>query len=311
MELPRREFLRLAGGAAALATAPSIARAVPLADVAHQTARVSSGDVSIFYRSFGAKGRTPIVIMHGANYFDSYDWIGVAGALASDREVVAFDRRGWGESTWSPSKDYSLDAHINDALAVVGKMGWDQAIFMGHSASSRVVVALAADAPAKTAGLIVVDQVQGPPGGSEAPTTGNPPTIFPTIEAAMANFAKLNNPPRIGHDRERAQKALIKVEGGYRLKRDPDYRNTKPIGESAKMPRRPASDVWKDLAVVKAPTMVVRGLRSDRWDNPAVLERLTREYPQVSIATVDAQHDIADQAPEALVAHVRKFAGTR
>ena len=25
-----------------------------------------------------ARGRTPILIMHGANYFNSYDWIGVA-----------------------------------------------------------------------------------------------------------------------------------------------------------------------------------------------------------------------------------------
>ena len=50
---------------------------------------------------------------------NSYDWIGVAGALASDREVVAFDRRGWGESTWSPSKDYSIDAHVGDMLAVI------------------------------------------------------------------------------------------------------------------------------------------------------------------------------------------------
>ena len=110
-----------------------------LPNVPHQTGRVNSGDVSIFYRAFGSRGRTPIMVMHGANYFDSYDWIGVAGALATDREVVAFDRRGWGESSWSPSKDYSIDAHMSDALAVAAKMGWDRMIFMGHSASGRVV----------------------------------------------------------------------------------------------------------------------------------------------------------------------------
>ena len=72
-----------------------------LTNVPHRIGRVSSGDVSIFYRAFGTRGATPIVIMHGANYFDSYDWIGVAGALAGGREVVAFDRRGWGRSSWS------------------------------------------------------------------------------------------------------------------------------------------------------------------------------------------------------------------
>jgi pimeloyl-ACP methyl ester carboxylesterase len=252
--------------------------------------------------------------MHGANYFDSYDWIGVAGALAGDREVVAFDRRGWGESSWSPSKDYSIDAHMSDALAVVAKMGWDQVIFMGHSASARVVVSLAANFANKTTGLIVVDPLLAAEpaagGGGQRPTTGNPPTMFESIDAAMASFAKLANPPRLAHDRERAQNALIKVEGGFMLKRDPDNANSRPIGEGAQMPQRPPSDVWKDLAEVKAPTMFVRGLKSDRWANPAVLERLTRDHAKALITTVDSQHDVADQAPDALIAHVRKFAGT-
>jgi predicted alpha/beta-hydrolase family hydrolase len=76
------------------------------------------------------------------------------------------------------------------------------------------------------------------------------------------------------------------------------------------MPRRPRTDVWQDLAAVKAPTVMVRGLRSDRWDNPAILARLTSDYTKVAIVTVDAQHDVADQAPDALIAHVRKFTAT-
>src|SRR5712671_3615744 len=136
-----------------------------LANVPHRIGRVNSGDVSIFYRAFGTRGATPIVVMHGANYFDSYDWIGVAGALAADREVVAFDRRGWGESTWSPSKDYSLDAHMSDALAVVAQMKWEKVIFMGHSASGRVAMGLAANFSDKAAGLIIVDSPMGAPPG--------------------------------------------------------------------------------------------------------------------------------------------------
>ena len=114
-----------------------------LANVPHQTGRVNSGDVSIFYRRFGSAGRTPILVMHGANYFDSYDWIGVAGALASDREVIAFDRRGWGESSWSPSKDYSVDANMGDIHAVVAELKWERPIVVGHSASGRLAIASA------------------------------------------------------------------------------------------------------------------------------------------------------------------------
>jgi pimeloyl-ACP methyl ester carboxylesterase len=284
-----------------------------LANVPHQIGRVASCDVSIFYRHFGAKGRTPILIMHGPNYFDSYDWIGVAGALAGDREVVAFDRRGWGESSWSPSKDYSVDAHVSDALAVTSRLGWDQVIIMGHSASGRTVVSMGAHFGNKVAAVIVVDPLLAgePPGGGagggQRATVGNPPTMFESIDAAMASFAKLSNPPRIAHDRMRAENALIRIESGLMLKRDPDNGNTTPIGEGAGMPQRPRTDVWKDMAAIKAPTIIVRGLKSDRMNDPKILARLTSDFPQFSVVTVDSQHDVADQAPDALIAHVRKF----
>jgi esterase len=285
-----------------------------LPNVPHRTGRVNSGDVSIFYRAFGAAGRTPMVIMHGANYFDSYDWIGVAGALAADRAVVAFDRRGWGESTWSPSKDYSLDAHMSDALAVAAHLNFERPIFIGHSASARLAIALGANFTDKMTGVVIVDPQliaePPPPGAPPRAPTGNPPTMFPSIDAAMATFAKLGNPPRISHDRERAENALIRLENGYMLKRDPDNGNARPIGEGAQIPRRPASDVWKDLSAIKPRALIVRGLRSDRWDNPTILERLARDHANIPIVTVNSQHDVPDQAPQEFIAHVHNFVGT-
>ena len=48
-------------------------------------------------------------------------------------------------------------------------MGWDKLIFMGHSASGRVVMSLAANFPDKAAGLIVLDSPLGalPPGAGD------------------------------------------------------------------------------------------------------------------------------------------------
>jgi esterase len=272
--------------------------------------RVNSGDVSIFYRAFGARGRTPILLMHGANYFDSYDWIAVAEALATDREVASFDKRGFGESGWSPSKDYSVDANMGDIHAVIAELKWERPIMVGHSASGRLAIAFAAAFPAKLSRLIVVDSAMGrEQGGGDRPTVGNSPLVFESVDAAMAHFAKLSNPPRISHDRERAQAALVKVEKGYMLKRDPDFQNTRPQGEGANLPQRASRDVWQDLAAVKCPTMIVRGLRSDRY-TPEILARITRDYPQIEWATADSQHDVADQAPQELVAAIRKFAAS-
>jgi pimeloyl-ACP methyl ester carboxylesterase len=277
--------------------------------VAQRTGRINSGDVSLFYRAFGSPGATPIIILHGSNYYDSVDWINVATALASDREVVVHDKRGWGESTWSPSKDYSYDAFLDDALAVIANMRWQKVIVMAHSGGGPTSISFAVNFADKTEKLVLIDsQMNRDEGARTGASTGNPPTVFPSIEAAMESFAKINNPPRFGLDRERAVQALIKVEAGYMLKRDPDNSNRQPIGEGSKLPRRPVREMWEELAMVKVPILLVRGLQSNRYP-PATVERLTKEYPHIQQVPVQSQHDVARMAPDALIASVKKFVG--
>jgi pimeloyl-ACP methyl ester carboxylesterase len=279
-----------------------------MAEVTQRTARLNSGDVSIFYRIFGAPGATPILILHGSNYYDSYDWIDVASALAGDREVVTPDRRGWGESTWSPSKDYSRDALLDDMLAVVAAMKWQKPIVMGHSGAGPTIISYAVNFPDRISKLVIVDsQMNRDEDATKGPTVGNPPMVFPNVEAAMEPFAKLKNPPRFGLDRERATHGLVKVENGYMLKRDPDNGNKRPVGEGAYLPRRPLREMWGELAMVKCPILLVRGLQSTRYP-PDVVERLTRDYPQIKQVPVQSQHDVARMAPDALISAVRAFA---
>lgn len=272
----------------------------------HRTARVNSGDVSLFYRVFGKPGATPILILHGSNYYDSVDWIEVASALATDREVVTPDRRGWGESTWSPSKDNSLDALLDDMLAVIRVMKWSKAIVMGHSGAGPTIISFAVNFPQMTEKLVLVDsQMNREEGARTGKSIGNAPYIFESVEAAMAKH-KFSNPPRLAWDRKRAEQAFVKVDKGLMLRRDPDGSNRQPIGEGASLPRRPVREMWEELGMVKVPTIVVRGNRSSRYP-AATVERLTKSFPHIPHAVVDAEHDVAGQAPDALVAHVRKF----
>ena len=276
--------------------------------VEQRIARVNSGDISIFYRVFGSPGKTPLLILHGSNYYDSYDWINVATQLASDREVVTPDRRGWGESTWSPSKDYTRDALTDDIRAVIAAMKWTQKpVVAGHSGAGPTVIAFAVNYQSELSKLILVDsQMNRDEDAPTGPTVGNPPLVFPTVEEGMARFAKLNNPPRVAHDRDRMLHALIRVDAGFMLKRDPDNGNKKPIGVPPKPPKFPLREMWSELGMVKVPTMLVRGLRSDRFP-PATVDRFTKEYPHIPQMTVDSQHDIPGQAPDAFVAHVKKY----
>src|SRR5258705_944012 len=177
----------------------------------HRTGRVSSGDVSLFYRVFGTPGATPILILHGSNYYDSVDWIEVAGVLATDREVVTPDRRGWGDSSWSPSKDNSLDALLGDMIAVISVMKWSKIIVMGHSGAGPTIISFAVNLPDMVSKLILVDsQMNREESARTGKSIGNPPYVFESVEAAMAKH-QFSNPPCFAWDRKRAEQSLVKV----------------------------------------------------------------------------------------------------
>ena len=294
--IDRRSLLKTS--AATLAT-------FALATPARADGRFKSGDVEIFYRSFGKPGKTPVVVMHGANYFDSFDWINVCEKISGEREVACFDMRGFGESTWSPSKNYSVDAMMGDIRALFAHLGWKKPVVLGHSFSGRLAVSFASNFPDELSKLIVVDSAFGrdEPGPKGI---NNPPVIFPTVEAAMERFGKLANPPRISRDRARAEQALTKVPEGYRLKRDPDYSNSIPVGVPADVRPRRELNVWEELAKVKVPMYFVRGLKSDRF-TPDVVARLDKDFPGIVWATADSMHDIPFYAPDELIAAVKKF----
>src|SRR5439155_15945593 len=105
-------------------------------------------------------------------------------ALAAGRLVGTPGRRGWGESTWRPSKDYSRDALGDDMLAVMKATNLAKPIVIGHSGAGPVIISFAVNFPDQLTKLIIVDsQLNRDEDAVTGPTVGNPPTMFPSIEA--------------------------------------------------------------------------------------------------------------------------------
>lgn len=275
----------------------------------HQTGTIRSGDVALFYRRFGRPGATPIVILHGANYYDSADWIEVAGALAADREVIAFDTRGFGESGWSPSKNYSHDALMGDIAAVLDHAGWAQAVIMGHSMGGGNACLFAARFPARSRALILVDHcpVAGPR-VAVAPkqSVGNPVRVFASIAEAQGEMSREKDIRPGSAQAARLETLMRRVDGGYVFRRDPDYANRVPTAPAGWTPTILVGDMWDELARITAPILIVRGTRSDRY-KPVTIDRVRTEFPKITMVDVESGHDVAGAAPAALIAAVRTF----
>jgi len=275
---------------------------------AHRTGTVRSGDVNLFYRVFGKPGATPVLVFHGANYYDSADWIEVGTAIATDREVVAFDTRGFGKTGPSPSKDYTLDAHMADATALLDHLKWKKVVAMGHSMGGGRSILFSSRHADRVSGLVIVDHCpgRGPAMPPAKQSVGNKQPVFATVEAAQKEMSRDTNTPAGSKARARLDEILIPIAGGYTFPRDPDFNNGVPVGGENRKPRIVVEDMWKELAAIRCPILLVRAVKSDRYD-AAMLDKVAREFPKIERIDVDCGHDVAGGAPGVLISAVREF----
>jgi len=261
--------------------------------IAHSTGRARSGEVSIFYRKLGNRALTPILIVHGLSYF-SWDWLEAGQVLAAEREVVAMDMRGFGDSDWSPQQDYSVPTMAQDIVNVLDHLGWKRALLAGHSMGGRSTTYVAAKHPERVAGLALIDySPENAPAGSRrvTQTVANTPDRFASIEDAMRYFGQSN--------RVRFENYLTP---DFKLKRDTYFR------AQFKNPERPklGVDMWQLLGEVRCPLLSMRGTRSDLYAAETV-QKMKAANPCLQLVEVEAGHNIAGENPQGFIAALRPF----
>jgi esterase len=273
----------------------------------HETGRVRSGDAEIFYRRFGRPGRTPVLIVHGLSYF-SYDWIGPAAGIAVDREVVAIDMRGFGQSTWSPARDYKLETLGADVIALLDHLGWPRAVLMGHSFGGRVCLATAGWHPDRAAALICVDFAPDiAPAGRRhvAERIGRQPDVFASVDEAMA-YDGHAEVPAASPVRKRYEAFLRPTTSGYVLRRDlafrDNFKRALDTGQSAPVP----AYLWPMLSALEIPALVIRASASDMFA-AETLAKVGAANPRIAAIELTGSHDLAGDNPDGLVAAVQDF----
>ena len=109
------------------------------------------------------QGSGPAVLMiHGLGGQLRHFTYALTERLAADHRVVAVDRPGAGRSDAAPGASQSVRTQARVIAGLIGKLGLDRPLVVGHSLGGAVALALALDHPELVGGLALIAPLTQP-----------------------------------------------------------------------------------------------------------------------------------------------------
>lgn len=231
-----------------------------------------SGRARLAYESTGVQDGADVLLIH-AGVNDRRSWHHVVERVSPNHRCVAFDQRGFGETTYEREDGWSP---VADALAVLDAAGLRRPVLVGCSMGGQTAIDLALAHPDRVAGLVLIGAaIRGAPypDVQEGPTA----ELNACIEAADA-AGDLDEVGRLDVwmwlDGPSAEEG--RVQGPAReLFLDMNAHALRALdpGEQAEI-----SPAWPRLAAIAAPTLMMIG-RLDVEDVQVVDEQAAAIIP--------------------------------
>ncbi|CAN7207303.1 alpha/beta hydrolase [Variovorax sp. LjRoot130] len=250
------------------------------------TKSISAGGVNFAYRELGKQnGGTPVVfLVHLAAVLDNWD-PRIMDGIAAKHRVIAFDNRGVGASSGSPSS--SMEQMADDAITFIKAKGFEQVDLFGLSMGGMIAQEIVLKEPQLVRKIILAGT--GPAGGEGISTV-----------ARVANYDLLRG-FFTGQDPKQFlffTRTPNGIEAGkaflQRLKERSENRD-KEISITAYVAQLRALSAWgqkepADLSVVKHPVLIVNG-DDDRMVPTSNSRDLARRLPNSTLIIYpDAGH---------------------
>lgn len=225
-------------------------------------------------------------------------------ALLVGEPAVALDLPGHGRSAWRDDADYAASATAPAVLAALDALAVPPGLLVGHSLGAILAARIAATAPERVTGLVLVDM--SPDFAQRAVDR-----IARALETEEP-FADLDEvvdraiEARVGDDRQvllREARHTTRLGQDGRLVRRHHFPHL-PAGRTSSVGR--FADAWPDLESLDVPVLLVRGDRG--YVSPKLERTFGERLRDAEIVTVEARHAVQTQAPHALAAAIREWA---
>ena len=245
-----------------------------------------------------------VLLLHGLMGRASH-WAGTARWLSERHRAVALDQRGHGQSQKPPEGPYDREAYIQDAEAALVQLGLAPAVVIGHSMGALTAWQLAARRPDLVRAVIICDMRASALGAASQREWEDWFDAWPMPFATLADVRKW-----FGEDDpwvERPQPSRGEFYAEVMAERPDGWR---PVFDHRQMLVSRATWVydahWEELAQVRCPTLVVRGLDGEL--GRAEAQEMVRVLPRGEYAEIaDAGHLVHYDRPEALRSAIEPF----
>ncbi|MDR5708824.1 MAG: alpha/beta hydrolase [Armatimonadota bacterium] len=241
----------------------------------------------------------PVLLLHGFP-LSSEIWSPLRDVLASRCRVVTPDLRGFGRSD-KPEGPYTMESLAEDVLGLADTLGLDRFVLGGHSMGGYVAFRVAARAPGRLVGLILVctraepDTEEGKARRRQAIETIRAEGSRSFLEAFLPNLlgatAKASRPELLERLREIASAIPAHVLVGclVGMRDRPDSRDL--------LPR------------IQVPALVVAG-EEDPVTPLESARRMAEGFPRAQLVLLPrCGHTPSLEAPEALARALLQFLG--
>lgn len=253
--------------------------------VAHDGAR-------LYWRQDGRADR-PVLLLLNSIGVDLSLWDTTIPHLLGDFRVLRMDARGHGASD-APTGPYSLAQLAGDAIAVLDAADVSRALVCGVSLGGMTAMQMALDGPDRVAGLVLAC----------TSAAMDPSAWQARIEAAQAGglgaIADLAMQRFFSAPFSRAHPEIIETRRAALLAMDPE-------GYAGCCAAIRDMDLLGRLAAIRAPGLVVHGLRDVSTPYEGHGERIVAAMPGAGVAALDTGHLPCLEAPAALAALVVAF----
>ncbi|MCB5909800.1 alpha/beta fold hydrolase [Streptomyces pinistramenti] len=251
-----------------------------------------------------AEQRPGVLLLHGLMGRAAH-WAGTARWLSGRHRAVALDQRGHGRSEKPPGGPFDRAAYVDDAIAAIEQLGLAPVTLIGHAMGALTAWQLAARRPDLVSALVICDMRASALGAASQREWiewfDTWPLPFTTLADVRTWFGE--DDPTLERSRptrgEFFAEVMAESADGWR-----------PVFSRRQMLTARETWVhdahWEELAHVRCPSLVVRGLDGEL--GRAEAQEMVRVLPRGAYAEIpDAGHLLPWEHPEAWRRAVEPF----